>query len=135
MIGAIMDGELTPAQSGGLLVALASRGETVDEIAGAARAMRERSLHVEHGLPEVVDVVGTGGDSREHDQCLDDGGARRGGGRCTGCPNAEIGGFNSLRQRGCARGNGYGDRSRPTGRTCCAKPTSRSCTRHAITPR
>jgi len=62
MIGAIMDGELTPAQSGGLLVALASRGEEVDEIVGAARAMRERSLRVEHGLPEVVDVVGTGGD-------------------------------------------------------------------------
>ena len=39
-----------------------SRGEDVDEIVGAARAMRERSLHVEHGLPEVVDVVGTGGD-------------------------------------------------------------------------
>jgi anthranilate phosphoribosyltransferase len=62
LIGAIMDGELTPAQSGGLLVALAARGEDVDEIVGAARAMRERSLHVEHGLPEVVDVVGTGGD-------------------------------------------------------------------------
>jgi len=57
-----MDGEFTPAQSGGLLVALACRGEDVDEIVGAARAMRERSLHVEHGLPEVVDVVGTGGD-------------------------------------------------------------------------
>jgi len=57
-----MDGEFTPAQGGGLLVALACRGEDVDEIVGAARAMRERSLHVEHGLPEVVDVVGTGGD-------------------------------------------------------------------------
>jgi anthranilate phosphoribosyltransferase len=57
-----MGGEFTPAQGGGLLVALACRGEDVDEIVGAARAMRERSLHVEHGLPEVVDVVGTGGD-------------------------------------------------------------------------
>ncbi len=57
-----MDGEFTPAQGGGLLVALACRGEDVDEIVGAARAMRERSLHVEHGLPDVVDVVGTGGD-------------------------------------------------------------------------
>ncbi len=57
-----MDGELTPSQGAGLLVALAVRGEDVDEIVGAARAMRERSLHVEHGLPEVVDVVGTGGD-------------------------------------------------------------------------
>jgi anthranilate phosphoribosyltransferase len=62
LIGAIMDGEISPSQGAGLLVALAVRGEDVDEIVGAARAMRERSLHVEHGLPEVVDVVGTGGD-------------------------------------------------------------------------
>jgi anthranilate phosphoribosyltransferase len=62
LIGAIMDGEITPSQGAGLLVALAVRGEDVDEIVGAARAMRERSLHVEHGLSEVVDVVGTGGD-------------------------------------------------------------------------
>jgi anthranilate phosphoribosyltransferase len=62
LIGAIMDGEITPSQGAGLLVALAVRGEDVDEIVGAARAMRERSLHVDHGLPEVVDVVGTGGD-------------------------------------------------------------------------
>lgn len=57
-----MDGEITSSQGAGLLVALAIRGEEIDEIVGAARAMRERSLHVEHGLPEVVDVVGTGGD-------------------------------------------------------------------------
>jgi anthranilate phosphoribosyltransferase len=61
-IGEIMDGNYTPAQSAGLLVALASKGESVDEIVGAARAMRERSVHVEHRLPLVVDVVGTGGD-------------------------------------------------------------------------
>jgi anthranilate phosphoribosyltransferase len=61
-IGAVMDGEYTPAQAAGLLVALAVKGETPDEIAGAARAMRDRSLRVEHGLPMVVDVVGTGGD-------------------------------------------------------------------------
>jgi anthranilate phosphoribosyltransferase len=62
-IGAVMDGEYTPAQGAGLLVALAVKGETRDEIAGAARAMRERSVKVEHGLPMVVDVVGTGGDN------------------------------------------------------------------------
>jgi anthranilate phosphoribosyltransferase len=62
MIGAIVDGEFTPSQGAGLLVALASKGEHVDEIVGAARAMRERSLHVQHGLDLVVDVVGTGGD-------------------------------------------------------------------------
>ena len=50
------------AQGAGLLVALAAKGEHVDEIVGAARAMRERSLHVEHGRVDVVDVVGTGGD-------------------------------------------------------------------------
>ncbi len=62
LIGAIMDGAFTPAQGGGLLVALAIKGEAVDEIVGAARAMRERSLHVEHGLNRVLDIVGTGGD-------------------------------------------------------------------------
>jgi anthranilate phosphoribosyltransferase len=61
-IGAVMDGEYTAAQSAGLLVALAVKGETSGEIAGAARAMRDRSVKVEHGLPMVVDVVGTGGD-------------------------------------------------------------------------
>jgi anthranilate phosphoribosyltransferase len=61
-IGDVMDGAFTSAQAAGLLVALAAKGESVDEIVGAARAMRERSLHVEHALPMVVDVVGTGGD-------------------------------------------------------------------------
>lgn len=62
LIGAIMDGSFTTIQGAGLLVALAAKGEHVDEIVGAARAMRERSVHVEHGLETVVDVVGTGGD-------------------------------------------------------------------------
>jgi anthranilate phosphoribosyltransferase len=61
-VGEVMDGNYTPVQAAALLAALASKGETADEIVGAARAMRERSLHVEHGLPMVVDVVGTGGD-------------------------------------------------------------------------
>ena len=62
LIGAIVDGEFSAAQGAGLLVALGVKGEHVDEIVGAARAMRARSLHVEHGLENVVDVVGTGGD-------------------------------------------------------------------------
>lgn len=61
-VGEIMDAAYTPVQAAALLTALAFKGESVDEIVGAARAMRERSLHVEHGLPMVVDVVGTGGD-------------------------------------------------------------------------
>ena len=62
MIGAIVDGSFSMVQAAGLLAALAVRGEQTAEVVGAARAMRERSLHVEHGLPMVVDVVGTGGD-------------------------------------------------------------------------
>ncbi|HLI96162.1 MAG TPA: anthranilate phosphoribosyltransferase [Candidatus Baltobacteraceae bacterium] len=63
MMGAIMDASFTPIQSAGLLTALAMMGEQTPEVVGAARAMRDRSLHVVHGLPMVVDVVGTGGDN------------------------------------------------------------------------
>ncbi len=64
-IGAIMDGEVTPVQAGGVLTAMAMRGESVSEVVGAARAMRERSLHVDHDLPVVADVCGTGGDGAD----------------------------------------------------------------------
>jgi anthranilate phosphoribosyltransferase len=61
VVGRIMDGEATPAQVGALLTALRMKGETVDEVVGAARAMRTRMLK-----PEVegicVDLCGTGGD-------------------------------------------------------------------------
>ena len=60
-MGSVMDGDATPAQLAALLVALRMRGETVDELAGFAIAMRERVLRVE--APEgTIDVVGTGGD-------------------------------------------------------------------------
>jgi len=63
VVGEIMDGQATPAQIGGLLVALRMKGETVDEIVGAARAMRARMIGVV-GDPTVpmVDTCGTGGD-------------------------------------------------------------------------
>jgi anthranilate phosphoribosyltransferase len=63
-VGRIMDGEATAAQIGGLLVALRMKGETVDEVVGAARAMRARAhtLRVPAGV--VVDTCGTGGDGR-----------------------------------------------------------------------
>ena len=62
VMGEIMSGEATPAQIGGFLVALRAKGETADEIAGCAEAMRTHVLPVNPTRTDVVDVVGTGGD-------------------------------------------------------------------------
>ena len=59
----IMTGEATPAQIGGFLIGLRMKGETVDEIAAAARVMRELATGVQVTGPNVVDIVGTGGDA------------------------------------------------------------------------
>ncbi len=58
----IMDGQATPAQIAALLIGLRVKGETVDEITGAARVMRARATRIEtrHGM--VADTCGTGGD-------------------------------------------------------------------------
>ena len=58
----IMTGEATPAQIGGFLVGLRMKGETVDEIASAAKVMRELASGVKVSGDHVVDIVGTGGD-------------------------------------------------------------------------
>jgi anthranilate phosphoribosyltransferase len=60
-MGSVMDGEATPAQLAALLMGLRMRGETVDELAGFAKAMRERVLKVD-APAGAIDVVGTGGD-------------------------------------------------------------------------
>ncbi|MEZ4368206.1 MAG: anthranilate phosphoribosyltransferase [Kofleriaceae bacterium] len=61
--GEIMDGVATDAQIGGLLVGLRCKGETADELAGAARAMRARALPLVAPTPaRAVDTCGTGGD-------------------------------------------------------------------------
>jgi anthranilate phosphoribosyltransferase len=58
----VMAGEATPAQIGGLLVALRIKGETANEIAGCAEAMREHVLAVRPSRDDLVDTAGTGGD-------------------------------------------------------------------------
>jgi len=59
---AIMTGEATDAQIGGLLIALRIKGETIDEITAAAEVMTSLANHVELDLPNLIDIVGTGGD-------------------------------------------------------------------------
>ncbi len=59
----IMQGEATPAQFGAFVTALRLKGETAEEIAGMARVMREKALHVQVEGP-LVDTCGTGGDGQ-----------------------------------------------------------------------
>jgi anthranilate phosphoribosyltransferase len=62
VVGQIMDGQATQAQIGALLAALRMKGETVDEVVGAARAMRARMIPVAVGTETTIDTCGTGGD-------------------------------------------------------------------------
>lgn len=58
----IMDGAATSAQIAAYLMGLRQKGETVDEIAGSARAMRARAIRIQVGSSIVLDTCGTGGD-------------------------------------------------------------------------
>jgi len=62
VMGIVMDGEATPSQISALIVGMRMKGETVDEIVGFARAMREHATPVRPAVREYVDIVGTGGD-------------------------------------------------------------------------
>lgn len=64
LFGRIMDGAVGEPMIAALLTALAAKGESVDEILGAAAAMRERALRVPHGRHDAIDTCGTGGDGR-----------------------------------------------------------------------
>ncbi len=64
LFGQLMDGELEEPFKAGLLIGLATKGESVSEIAGAAAAMRRRVIAIPHGRRGVVDTCGTGGDGK-----------------------------------------------------------------------
>ena len=57
----IMGGEWAESQTAGLLVALSAKGEAVDELTGAAQAMREHAVKIDTGGVDTVDTCGTGG--------------------------------------------------------------------------
>jgi anthranilate phosphoribosyltransferase len=64
LMNRLMQGEVNPLQTAGLLAAMAVRGESVDEIVGFARAMRNHSVHLDVQF-ETVDTCGTGGDGAD----------------------------------------------------------------------
>ena len=64
VMGEIADGKATPAQVGAFLAALRVKGETVEEITGAASVMRERVDRVRVDAPVFIDTCGTGGDGQ-----------------------------------------------------------------------
>lgn len=64
LFGLLMDGQLSDTMKTALLVALAMKGESAAEIAGAAAAMRRRVVHIPHGRADLVDTCGTGGDGK-----------------------------------------------------------------------
>ncbi len=135
-VGEVMDANFTAAQSAAVLTALAYKGESVDEIVGAARAMRERSLHVEHGLPMVVDVVGTGGD---HANTLNISTMAALVVAATGIPVAKHG--NRAASSACGSADvlesaGFPIESRRRSlRGCCESRASRLCSHRATIPR
>ena len=62
MLNLILSGEATDAQIGAMMAGLAAKGETFEELAGAAQAMRRKALRIQVSGSPVVDTCGTGGD-------------------------------------------------------------------------
>jgi len=64
VLGEIMHGEASETQIGAFLIALRTKGETVEELAGLARTMRELAAHVPSSREDLLDTAGTGGGRR-----------------------------------------------------------------------
>lgn len=65
MITDIFSGDITDAQIGAFMAALATKGETFEELAGAARSMRRKAHRIQTSAATVVDTCGTGGDASQ----------------------------------------------------------------------
>lgn len=62
VLGQVLEGDTTPAQTAAFLVALRMKGETIAEVTGFARAMRSKAVPVRTERRDLVDISGTGGD-------------------------------------------------------------------------
>lgn len=65
MMNVVLTGQATEAQIGAMMAALATKGETFEELAGAARAMRRNARRIQAVGSPVVDTCGTGGDGAQ----------------------------------------------------------------------
>jgi len=94
----IMGGEATPAQIGAFITALRMKGETVEEVTGAARIMRQKATRVNACATTIVDTCGTGATNStplifpQRRFC-------RGGGGDSSRQTRQSGGIERLRQR------------------------------------
>jgi len=61
----IMDGKLSPVLTAGILAGLSMKGESVEEIVGAVKVMREKAEKIRVNLPVLMDTCGTGGMEKE----------------------------------------------------------------------
>ena len=102
----IMSGGATDAQIGAFLIALRMKGESVDEIAGAAAVMREKATPIATKHDVLVDTCGTGGDHSGTFNISTTAGTCRGPARACALPNTAIVRQRVKRQRGCAHGFG-----------------------------
>ena len=62
VFNSLMSGELSPVQISAFLTALAAKGEVTDEVAGAAKIMRQKSNQINPSVDKLIDTCGTGGD-------------------------------------------------------------------------
>ena len=127
----IMDGEATPAQISALVVGMRMKGETVDEIVGFARAMREHATPVRPRSLGAHRHVRHRGRRPAHLQHLHHDGVRGCGGRGAGRQARQPGGLLGGGLRRCARGARcrHLARCRPTWRAASTRPASASCSR------
>ena len=65
LMNLILDGELTSTQIGGFMTAMACKGETFEELAGAAECMRSKAMRIQPLVGPIVDTCGTGGDGSD----------------------------------------------------------------------